>query len=367
VEVAEGAAGSSCSRMGIAIGGGEPLTAHMGVALGGGHVGVAEQLLDRSKISAPIEEMRRERVPEGVGMGRRRRTPIEDAAHIARSEPATPLIAEQFVAGDHFAAESEPATQRIDRRLAEGNESLTRPLAPHPSRPLSEIERTNIERAELSDANTRAVQHLKHRVIPGPTPLRLIRIDRRLEQTLELVPVENARQTRLATRHLHPRHRVGRQATRLDGPTEIATQRRRFASDRTSRVLARGQIRHITPHRGACHLLRRRHAHARHPLGEQAQIGAIGLTGAIAERGERANELIQRPSRQIRCRRSVTVSVVDARRAVVRIAHDPDGITPSRWESGHRHLEPTRLVNEPAVAHQLGDRRSHRSDTDSRT
>ena len=84
MEVAEGAAGSSCSRMGIAIGGGEPLTAHMGVALGGGHVGVAEQLLDRSKISAPIEEMRRERVPEGVGMGRRRRTPIEQLARRAR-------------------------------------------------------------------------------------------------------------------------------------------------------------------------------------------------------------------------------------------------------------------------------------------
>ena len=352
----EGAAGSSCSRMGIAIGGSEPLAADMGVALGRGHVSVTEQLLDRSEIGTAIEEMRRERVPEGVGMSRRRRTPIEDATHIARSEPATTLVAEELVTGDDLASESEPTAQRIYRRLAEGNESLARPLAPHPSRPLSEIEGADIESTQLSNSDTRAVEHLKHRVIAGPAPLGLVRIDRGLEQTLELVAVKHARKTRLATRHLHPSHRISRQATRFDRPTEIATQRRRLASDRTSRVLAGGQIRHITPHRGARHLLGRRHAHARHPLGEQAQIGAIGLAGAIAERGERANELIQRPPRQIRCRRSVTFGMVDARRAVVRIAHAPDGITPSRWESGHGHLEPTCLVNQPAVANQLGDR-----------
>jgi len=72
VEVAVAEAGSSCSRMGIAIGGGEPLPADMGVALRGRHIGMTEQLLHGAQVGASIEQMRREGVPKRMRMGRRR-------------------------------------------------------------------------------------------------------------------------------------------------------------------------------------------------------------------------------------------------------------------------------------------------------
>lgn len=72
MEVAVAEAGSSCSRMRIAIGGGEPLPADMGVALRGRHIGMTEQLLHGAQVGASIEQMRREGMSQRVRMGRRR-------------------------------------------------------------------------------------------------------------------------------------------------------------------------------------------------------------------------------------------------------------------------------------------------------
>ena len=72
MEVAVAEADSSCSRMGIAVGGGESLAADMGVALRGRHIGVTEQLLHRAQIGAPVEKVRREGVSQRVRVGRRR-------------------------------------------------------------------------------------------------------------------------------------------------------------------------------------------------------------------------------------------------------------------------------------------------------
>jgi hypothetical protein len=108
VEVVAAEAGSSCSRMGIAIGGGEPLPTDMGVALRGRHIGMTEQLLHGAQVGAPIEQMRREGVPKRMRMGRCRRTSIEDSAHIARRETATPLVAEQLVTGDDLSTKTKP-------------------------------------------------------------------------------------------------------------------------------------------------------------------------------------------------------------------------------------------------------------------
>ena len=60
----------SCSRMGLAIGGTEPLAADVSVALGGRNVGVTEQLLHRPEIGPTVEQMRRERVAQRVRVGR---------------------------------------------------------------------------------------------------------------------------------------------------------------------------------------------------------------------------------------------------------------------------------------------------------
>ena len=62
----------SCSRMGLAIGGTEPVAADVSVALGGGNVGVTEQLLDGAKIGPAVEQVRRERVAERMRVGRAR-------------------------------------------------------------------------------------------------------------------------------------------------------------------------------------------------------------------------------------------------------------------------------------------------------
>lgn len=133
MEVAVAEAGSSCSRMRIAIGGGEPLPADMGVALRGRHIGMTEQLLHGAQVGAAIEQMRRKGVAKSVRMSWRRRTSIEDPAHITWRQPTAALVAKQLIAGDDLSTKAKPTAQRIHRRLPEGNQTLARPLAPHPS------------------------------------------------------------------------------------------------------------------------------------------------------------------------------------------------------------------------------------------
>ena len=117
VAVAEVGAGSSCSRMGIAVGGGEPLPTDMGVALRGRHIGMTEQLLHGAQVGAAIEQMRREGMSQRVRMSRRRRTSIEDPAHITWREPTAALVAKQLIAGDDLSTKTKPPAQRIHRRL----------------------------------------------------------------------------------------------------------------------------------------------------------------------------------------------------------------------------------------------------------
>ena len=133
MEVVAAEAGSSCSRMRIAIGGGEPLPADMGVALRGRHIGMTEQLLHGAQVGASVEQMRREGVPKRMRMGRCRRPSIEDSAHIARREPTAALVAKQLITSDDLSTKAKPTAQRIHRRLPEGHQTLARPFAPHPS------------------------------------------------------------------------------------------------------------------------------------------------------------------------------------------------------------------------------------------
>ena len=59
---------SLSSRMGRIEDASQPLSTHVSVYLRRGQVGVAEQLLNRPQIGAPVEQVRRERVSERVGM-----------------------------------------------------------------------------------------------------------------------------------------------------------------------------------------------------------------------------------------------------------------------------------------------------------
>jgi len=54
----------------------EPSTVHVRIALGRDDAGVAKQLLDGPQVSAPLQEMRRKRVPQRMGTN-----PLRDAPH----------------------------------------------------------------------------------------------------------------------------------------------------------------------------------------------------------------------------------------------------------------------------------------------
>ena len=77
------------------VGGAQTFLAYVGVALRGGHVAVSEQFLHDAQIGAVVEEVRGERVPQGMGMRRCERTVVEDPPHVARTESSPALVEEQ--------------------------------------------------------------------------------------------------------------------------------------------------------------------------------------------------------------------------------------------------------------------------------
>ena len=89
--------------MGGSVNNTEALFADMSVSLCGREVGVAEQLLDRSQIGTTVEKMRGEGVAQRVGVGGRRRPPVDDAPHIAGGEPCTPPVEEHGISRAHLA------------------------------------------------------------------------------------------------------------------------------------------------------------------------------------------------------------------------------------------------------------------------
>ena len=84
--------------MGGVVDGAQPLSADVSVALGGGQIGVTQQLLHRPQVGAPVEQVRGERVAQGVGVGGSGRTAVEDAPHVAGREAVAPPVEEQRVA-----------------------------------------------------------------------------------------------------------------------------------------------------------------------------------------------------------------------------------------------------------------------------
>ena len=70
--------------MGVFVLAEQPLLAYMSVDLRGLQACMPQQLLNSSQVGSAIEQMRGEAVPEGMGMGWRRRPPVEHTPHVAR-------------------------------------------------------------------------------------------------------------------------------------------------------------------------------------------------------------------------------------------------------------------------------------------
>jgi hypothetical protein len=149
----------------------QALLTHMSVDLRGLQTRMSEQFLHHPQISAAIEEVGGEAVPQCVRMGRHGRTSIYDAPHITRSEAvATLIIEERTPWGDGRGHRSTMARQpRMHRCYAGGvNQylALLRPFAGNRDYAFGELKIVNVEAAQLGHPHAAPVEHFEHCVVP---------------------------------------------------------------------------------------------------------------------------------------------------------------------------------------------------------
>src|SRR3954471_18254810 len=88
-----------CPGMGVVVHAQQPLLAHVSVDLRRLQAGMTQELLDRTQIGPPVEQMGGERVAKGVRMRGRGSAPAEDAADVPRTEPVPSPVHEHGLAG----------------------------------------------------------------------------------------------------------------------------------------------------------------------------------------------------------------------------------------------------------------------------
>ncbi len=124
---AHGAGGAARPRVGLPIGGLEPTWRHVGVDLGRRQVLVTEQLLDDPQVRTAVEQMRRERVAEGVRRDADRQArpgaqPIEAVPQAAHAERRAEVVQEDL---DRWRV-----VVRCDARAGPGGRPRGTPRAP---------------------------------------------------------------------------------------------------------------------------------------------------------------------------------------------------------------------------------------------
>ena len=73
----------------------QSLLAHVSVQLGGGKIAVPQQFLYCPQVGTAVEQVGGVGVPQCVGVGRARRSPVEDAADVPRGESFSSLVQEE--------------------------------------------------------------------------------------------------------------------------------------------------------------------------------------------------------------------------------------------------------------------------------
>src|SRR5439155_22505783 len=128
-------------------------------------IGVAEQLLHRTEVGAPVEQMRRERMAQCVGVGRGGRPTVEYAANVTgRQRPSPPVekddIAWRGVSDQGGAAIRQPHGDGFGRRWCHRDLALLRALAPDDDEAPAEVDVAWSQRTQLTYPQTAPVQKL---------------------------------------------------------------------------------------------------------------------------------------------------------------------------------------------------------------
>ena len=135
-------------------------------------------------------------VTECVGVGRSRRAPVENASHIARTQPISALVAEEWIVVPQRAALGEMPSKRSHGRLAHGHDAHLVTLSVHPNGSLVQVRVRRAQGAHLGDSQPAALEQLEHRVVAGSSLGAVTRGGSRpiVEERRELISPKHARQ-----------------------------------------------------------------------------------------------------------------------------------------------------------------------------
>ena len=155
----------------------QSITSHVSVDLRRSHIGVSEQLLNRSEIGSAFEQMRRVGVPQRVrmqGPAVGERMAVEDPAGVTGRQPAAPRRSRR--APSVGSPTSEPgracrtyAATASHAGLAEREPADLRTLAEHGDRAAAQVDGVDVEAAALAHPEPGAVEQLEQREVARAT------------------------------------------------------------------------------------------------------------------------------------------------------------------------------------------------------
>src|SRR5258705_1806313 len=129
--------------------------------------GVPEQLLDGPEVRAPLQEMRGEAVPQGMGADPSCKCHgfhalRDEQAYGSIAEAASPRVDEQGVRpGTRLAADREIRVDRGPRATAKGDDPFLSAFTQYSDHPARSVDLTEVETHELRAANPRGVEKLE--------------------------------------------------------------------------------------------------------------------------------------------------------------------------------------------------------------
>src|SRR5689334_9442697 len=147
----------------------------MGIDLGGGQAAVAQDLLHRPKIRAPVQQMRGGGVAQRVGPGsgsvpERLEEGVDQGTDLALVNSSTARPEEKggsaAVLYKDRAPPAEPVVDGHGGRDPEGDGAFLVALADYPERPAVRVKVVDVEAAKFPHPDTRGVEEFHH----GPAP-----------------------------------------------------------------------------------------------------------------------------------------------------------------------------------------------------
>src|SRR5690606_19295405 len=151
-----------------------PLASDVRVDLGRRDIAVPEQELHDPKVGTVVQQMRRERVPNGMRRqllvdARLLRVALDDMPEGLAGHSIAPPRRKEVVRlpleQDLAAGAAEELAQPVLRLVSERDQPLAVALADDPEHALIQVQLAHLEIDELGDAHAGGVQHLEHRAI----------------------------------------------------------------------------------------------------------------------------------------------------------------------------------------------------------